>query len=151
MNTAIYLRAARNDHGQLDTQTQRLHAYAAEHDMAVTATFFDVGPGTDRDRPGLSALLDAARAGRFDRLLVHRLDRLARTAYDLAGVLDDLDHAGITLHCAAEPSGINMLTRDALAVIRLLSAATVDDAAPDAHGAGHATPPVQRTSRERRR
>lgn len=147
MSTAIYLRVARNDRGQLDTQTQRLHAYAAEHDLTITAIFYDVGGRIDRDRPGLSRLLDAARAGRFDRLLVHRL---ARTAYDLAGVLDDLDHAGITLHCAAKPSGINMVTRDTLVVIRLLSAATVDPA-PDAHGAGHATPPVQRTSQERRR
>jgi hypothetical protein len=36
-------------------------------------------------------------------------------------------------------------------VIRLLSAATVDDAAPDAEGAGHATPETKRTSLERRR
>jgi DNA invertase Pin-like site-specific DNA recombinase len=151
MSTAIYLRVAHNDRGQLDTQTQRLHTYAAEHDMAVTATFFDVGSGIDRDRPGLSHLLDAACAGRFARLIVSRLDRLDRTVHGLAGVLDDLDHAGITLHCAAEPSGINMLTRDALAVIRLLSGAAVDDAAADADSAGHASPATKRTSQERRR
>jgi DNA invertase Pin-like site-specific DNA recombinase len=145
MSTAIYVRVARNDRCQLDTQTQRLHAYAAEHDLAVTATFYDVGRGTGRDRPGLSHVLDAVRARRFDRL-----DRLSRTAHDLAGVLDDLDHAGITLHCAAAPAGTIMITRDALAVIHLLSA-TIDDTAPDADDADHATPSTQRASQERRR
>jgi DNA invertase Pin-like site-specific DNA recombinase len=147
MSTAIYLRGARNDRGQLDTQTQRLHAYAAEHDLTVTTTFHDVARGTGRDRPGLSHMLAAARAGRLDRLLV---DRLARTAHDLAGVLDDLDHAGITLHCAAEPAGTILITRDALAVVRLLGA-TIHDCPPDADHAGRAASSAHRTSRERRR
>jgi site-specific DNA recombinase len=147
MNTAIYLRVARNDRCQLDTQTQPLHPYAAEHDLTVTTTFSDVGRGTSRDRPGLSHMLDAARAGRFDHLLV---DRLSRRAHDLAGVLDNLDHAGITLHCAAEPSGTIMITRDALAVIRL-PAATLDETAPDADDAGRATPSSHTTRQRRRR
>jgi DNA invertase Pin-like site-specific DNA recombinase len=111
--------------GQFDTQTQRLHAYAAEHNLAVTATYSDIGSGTDPDRPGLAAMLDAARAGQFDHLLVDRLDRLARNITDLAAIFDDLDHAGITLHCAAEPSGIITITHDALAIIRLPAATEV--------------------------
>jgi DNA invertase Pin-like site-specific DNA recombinase len=98
MSTAIYLRVARNERRQLDTQTQQLHDYVAEHNLAVVPTFYDVSRGSGRDRPGLSQMLATARAGRFNRLLVNRLDRLSRTAHDLAGILDDLDHDGITLH-----------------------------------------------------
>jgi hypothetical protein len=48
-------------------------------------------------------MFTAARAGRFDVLLVYRVDRVARTLCGLVKVLDDLDNAGVVFRSATEP------------------------------------------------
>ncbi len=45
----------------------------------------------------------AARAGRFDLLLVYRLDRFSRRIRDLAALMDDLDSACVHFRSATEP------------------------------------------------
>lgn len=73
----------------------------------------------------------AARAGRFGRLLVDRLDRLSRRAHDLARIVDVLGDAEVAVRCSGHPSGIIAVTDDTRAVIRLLGTATIDDTPPD--------------------
>lgn len=51
--------------------------------------------GTNRDRPGLDKALTAVRAG--DTLVVTKLDRLARSASDLAEIGRDLESRGVRL------------------------------------------------------
>ncbi|WP_207397175.1 recombinase family protein [Bremerella alba] len=43
--------------------------------------------GESLDRPGLRRLLDDAESGRFDRIVVHCLDRLSRRVVDCASLL----------------------------------------------------------------
>jgi site-specific DNA recombinase len=59
--------------------------------------------GAKLERPGLQSALRAARAGRFDLLLVYRVDRLARSVRGLAEVLETLDAAGAGFRSATEP------------------------------------------------
>jgi site-specific DNA recombinase len=55
------------------------------------------------DRPQLTRALAAARAGRFDILLVYRVDRLSRSIRGLSDILSRLDDAGVAFRSATEP------------------------------------------------
>ena len=57
--------------------------------------------GADRDRPQLARLLDQVREG--DVVVVHRLDRLARSTRDLLEVAERLREANAGLRSLAEP------------------------------------------------
>jgi site-specific DNA recombinase len=54
-------------------------------------------------RPGLQQALAAAHAGRYDLLVVYKVDRLARSIAGLARILDELDGAGVRFCSATEP------------------------------------------------
>jgi site-specific DNA recombinase len=59
--------------------------------------------GKRLDRPGLQQALHDARAGRYELLLVFKVDRLARSTGGLAKVLEELDGAGVAFQSASEP------------------------------------------------
>ena len=61
----------------------------------VDRIFTDRVSGTLTDRPGLTSVLDCARAG--DSLVVWGLDRLGRSLRNLIDVVRDLDERGIAL------------------------------------------------------
>ena len=107
MRVAVYTRASADEAHQpysLDAQTARLDAYiASQPDWQRVATFSDRISGATLDRPALTKALTAARAGRFDLLLVYRVDRLARSVRGLAQILEDLDTAGVAFRSATEP------------------------------------------------
>jgi hypothetical protein len=62
-----------------------------------------------RTRPGLTAVLADAQAGRFDVLLVASIDRLGRLLGDLAAVVDQLTRCGV--HVVAADSAFDTSTR----------------------------------------
>jgi DNA invertase Pin-like site-specific DNA recombinase len=57
--------------------------------------FKDKFTGTTMDRPGLERLLADVRAGRINKVVVWRLDRLGRTAKGLLNLLDELQALGV--------------------------------------------------------
>jgi site-specific DNA recombinase len=59
--------------------------------------------GKRLDRPGLQQALHDARTGRYDLLLVFKVDRLARSTGGLAKVLEELDACGVAFRSASEP------------------------------------------------
>ncbi len=59
--------------------------------------------GSTLDRPALRRVLLEARAGRFNLLLVYRVDRLSRSVRGLAQILEELDQAGVMFRSATEP------------------------------------------------
>ena len=65
--------------------------------------FTDQASGATLERPGLERALKEAEAGRFDLLLVYRVDRLSRSVRGLAQVLDRLDSADVLFRSATEP------------------------------------------------
>ncbi len=90
----------------IEAQDTRLAAYIQSqddwtHDPACT--FTDDKSGYTLDRPGLQRALAFARAGRYDLLLVAKVDRLARSIRGLTHLLDDLDSAGVAFRSATEP------------------------------------------------
>lgn len=61
--------------------------------IAVDKTYIDYASGKDLDRPEWKKCRDQLRAG--DELIVHSLDRLARSLSDLRSLVTELVNAGI--------------------------------------------------------
>lgn len=76
----IYCRidAPEDTHGALKGQYERLEAYAAQMGFSVVGSSQDLGSGLNFDRPGLQAVLEAAKAGSFQVLLVYSVSRIGR-------------------------------------------------------------------------
>jgi DNA invertase Pin-like site-specific DNA recombinase len=107
LRVAIYIRRSTDEEHQpfsLEAQENKLRAYiTSQPGWSLVATFPDDASGATLDRPGLQKALAAARAGRFDVLLVYRVDRFTRRIRDLVALLDDLDTAGVAFRSATEP------------------------------------------------
>jgi DNA invertase Pin-like site-specific DNA recombinase len=94
MAVGIYLRVSSR---QQDERSQEpdLQTWArAQAEDAVT-WFKDKFTGTTMDRPGLERLLADVRAGKINKVVVWRLDRLGRTAKGLLTLLDELQALGV--------------------------------------------------------
>ena len=107
MRVACYLRISTDEECQpfsLEAQQERLAAYVAVQPGWVLArSYSDRMSGKRLDRPALQQALHDARAGRYDLLLVFKVDRLARSTGGLAKVLEELDAAGVAFRSASEP------------------------------------------------
>ena len=63
--------------------------------IRVDRTFTDKASGKDTQRPQLQAMLDFVREG--DIVVVHSMDRLARSLRDLEGIVTGLTGRGVTV------------------------------------------------------
>ena len=75
----------------------------SQPEWRIERRYEDQFTGTVIDRPALTRLLKDAKHGRFDVLLVYRVDRLARSIRGLAQIIDELDQAGVIFRSATEP------------------------------------------------
>ena len=107
LRVAIYVRRSTDEEHQpfsIEAQDSRLHSFVqSQPDWSLVARFEDDASGAKLDRPGLQKALAAARAGRYDVLLVYRVDRFTRRIRDLVTLLDELDRAGVSFRSATEP------------------------------------------------
>lgn len=92
---AIYIRVstARQDiEGySIPLQKERLIAYCKAKGWVVAGVFIDPGhSGSSLDRPGMQQLIDGVEAGRFDVVLVYKLDRLSRSQKDTLFLIEDV-------------------------------------------------------------
>jgi site-specific DNA recombinase len=105
---ALYLRRSTDDEHQpfsIDAQLTALTSYVSSQPgwVLVGQPYTDDASGATTDRPGLQRALRAARAGRFDVLLVYRVDRFSRRLSDLLDLLTELDEAHVAFCSATEP------------------------------------------------
>src|SRR5215207_2566290 len=104
---AIYLRRSTDDEHQpfsIDAQQTALTSYVASQlGWTLVATYSDDASGATTDRPDLQRALGAAGAGRYDVLLVYRVDRFSRRLSDLLDLLNELDEANVAFCSATEP------------------------------------------------
>ena len=68
--------------------------------VSVDKCFEDKASGRDTNRPQLCAALGYCREG--DTLVVHSMDRLARSLVDLRGMVTNLTHRGIAVEFVKE-------------------------------------------------
>ncbi len=93
--TAIYLRVSskQQDHA---SQMPDLERWVAAHDGQVV-WYRDKFTGKTMDRPGMERLLTDLRAGKVERIVVWRLDRLGRTTKGLCQLFDELTERKVDL------------------------------------------------------
>ncbi len=107
VRVAIYVRRSTDEEHQpfsIEAQDSRLGSYVrSQPGWSLVARFEDDASGAKLDRPGLNNALTAARAGRFDVLLVYRVDRFTRRIRDLVTLLEELNAAGVVFRSATEP------------------------------------------------
>jgi site-specific DNA recombinase len=106
VRVAIYVRRSTDDEHQpftIEAQDSRLRSYVkSQPGWSLVARFEDDASGAKLDRTGLRKALAAAAAGKYDVLLVYRVDRFTRRIHDLVALLDELDRAGVTFR--SQPS-----------------------------------------------
>ena len=92
---ALYLRVSSFDQNP-QTQVHDLRSLATQRNLEIVKEYVDHGiSGTRTRRPGLDELMQDARHGRFDIVLVWACDRLARSVKHFLDVLDELNHLNI--------------------------------------------------------
>ena len=87
------------DFNSLDAQREACEAYIASqrHEgwELIKDRYDDGGiSGGHLDRPALQILMDDVEAGRVNRVVVYKIDRLTRSLTDFAKLVDRLDGAG---------------------------------------------------------
>ncbi len=94
-HTAIYLRVSskQQDHA---SQLPDLERWETAHDGQVV-WYRDKFTGKTMLRPGMERLLADLRAGKVDRIVVWRLDRLGRTTRGLCQLFDELTERKVDL------------------------------------------------------
>jgi DNA invertase Pin-like site-specific DNA recombinase len=94
-HSTIYVRVSskQQDHA---SQLPDLERWAAAHDGQVQ-WFKDKFTGKSMTRPGMDRLLADLRAGKVERIVVWRLDRLGRTTRGLCQLFDELTERKVDL------------------------------------------------------
>ena len=104
-HTAIYTRVStkKQDHR---SQLRELKAWAESHDGPVK-WYRDSFTGKTMDRPGMTKMLDAMNAGKLDRIVIWRLDRLGRMASGLCKLYDELKARKVDLVSLCDGFNLN--------------------------------------------
>ena len=92
--TALYLRVSTVDQNAA-TQIYNLRRLAEQRGLEIVREYSDTISGTKARRPGLDAMMAAARRAEFDTALVWSCDRIARSVRHFLDVLDEFNRLGI--------------------------------------------------------
>jgi len=121
---ALYTRVSTEEQVErysLEAQREVLSRWAGVLGYEVVETYTDPGySGAQEDRPALKRLLADAREGRFEGVLVYRLDRLARRVRLAYELIERLEEYGVGLMSYSEPS-INTTTPIGKAVLGIMA------------------------------
>lgn len=119
MRVATYRRISTDESNQpysMSSQQERLTKFAeSQDDWEIVADYKDHMTGSRIDRPGLQAMLNDARLGRFDLLVVLKVDRLTRSVGDLMTIINTLTKNDVEFRSSTEgfetgtPAGVLML------------------------------------------
>jgi site-specific DNA recombinase len=106
---ALYLRVSseeQRDRETIEIQDDFLEQYRSLYELEVAEIYKDDGiSGTIplHERPEGRRLLEDAKEGKFQTVLVYRLDRLGRSLLVIVDAHDRLQSAGVSLRSATEP------------------------------------------------
>ncbi len=89
MKIALYARVSTHDRQNTEVQLEPLRAHAQNRGWEITKAFVDKGISGSKDkRPALDQLMKAAWSGEFEKVLVWRFDRFARSVKHLITALE---------------------------------------------------------------
>lgn len=117
---ALYARVSTDDGGQdPETQLYRLRSIAEGRDLSVFREYVDRASGKNLRRPALQELLKDAKKGKFEAVMIVKIDRLSRNVLDALYVLDNLRSAGVGLIITEE--GIDTTTPWGRAIFSIIA------------------------------
>lgn len=95
MRAAAYIRVSTQEQARegysIGAQTERLKAYCAARDWALTGIYTDPGySGAKMDRPALQQMLSDIQKKKIDTVVVFKLDRLSRSQKDTLYLIEDV-------------------------------------------------------------
>lgn len=98
----IYCRVAHpeSDNHILKIQQEYLIRYAATNGYTIAGITAEYGSGLDFGRTGLSEVMEAAKYGKMDAVLVSKLDRIGRTIKKLIEFENELNERHVELLCS---------------------------------------------------
>jgi site-specific DNA recombinase len=108
MVVAVYLRVSTDEQRErqsINTQRDFAERYCALHSLAVYRVYADDGvTGTIplEKRPEGSQILHDARLGKFDQLLIYKLDRLGRETRLILNAVAELEKLGVRVRSMTE-------------------------------------------------
>ena len=87
----------------IDAQQRAIYKYMAEKRYTPVGDYVDEAlTGTNTDRPGFKRMLEDAKNGLFDVLVVHKMDRFSRSVYDTLDVERRLAIYGVHIESVIE-------------------------------------------------
>ena len=94
IRVAIYVRVSTQEQAKegysIGEQVDRLTKFAQAHDWIIVKVYTDAGhSGADTDRPALQEMIADLKAGKIDKVLVYKLDRLSRSQKDTLSLIED--------------------------------------------------------------
>jgi DNA invertase Pin-like site-specific DNA recombinase len=101
MNTAVYIRVSTLEQ-RTDSQDQELKRYCRQRGWKNLSFYVDKICGAKTTRPELERMMQDIRAGKIERLLVYKLDRLGRSLTHLALILDELNRLNVPLIASSQ-------------------------------------------------
>ena len=107
MNTAVYIRVS-TEGQRTDSQEREVKRHCQLRGWKSPVTYTDKISGAKASRPELDRLMQDMRAGRIERLVVYKLDRLGRSLTHLALILDEMNRLRVPL--IASSQGIDTST-----------------------------------------
>ena len=95
---AIYTRVSTAVDQSVDMQLRDLRQLAQQRGFEIVAEYSDEGVSGSKDsRPALDALLNSARRGKFQAILIWRLDRLGRSLQHLVRLFEQFRSWNVAL------------------------------------------------------
>jgi len=107
VKVAIYARVSTQEQADsgtsLEYQSDQLATYCQLQGWEIAGKYVDPGyTGKDDDRPALKRLLADAKLGMFQKVVVYKLDRLARKLRLLLEIEEKLKDCNVSLHSVKE-------------------------------------------------
>jgi DNA invertase Pin-like site-specific DNA recombinase len=98
---AVYIRVS-TDSQRTDSQELELKRYCSQRDWTSLVLYVDRICGAKASRPELDRMMQDIRAGKVERLIVYKLDRLGRSLTHLALILDELNRLKVPLIASSQ-------------------------------------------------
>ncbi len=121
--TAVYLRVSTRDQSH-ESQSREVMAYCRTRGWArAVQVFREKASGASSTRPVLAELMTAVRSGRFERVVIYKLDRLGRSVPHLSQIVTEFQKLKVALIATSE--GIDTSETSAAAEFQLNMLASV--------------------------
>ena len=93
-SVAVYIRVSTQEQARegysIQEQIERLKSYCKALNWNIHKIYTDPGySGSNTNRPALNAMLEDIQAGKIDKVLVYKLDRLSRSQKDTLTLIED--------------------------------------------------------------